>query len=454
MTHTRWAIATMFLAGACSDRTSVVSDLGARELQPAREASVDGPRRDAPPVVDGRPDAGPACAPCTDPAVCCTPASLKCHGDPNGAVVCVCDRLWDCSKDPGHCTQSTPSPAGSTGWSCVWSELAYTCTQKSATAPAADADWSCTFDGTTWTCNRAFPPNPCNSAEGAKSWSCVPDQPPGIITCTHKAGPPPPPCGNGQWTCTTSTDNVTSCQAAQPGLPAGGNDWRCHRSGNLWVCAGTSSTKPGAPWSCEAVGGSPSAPLYRCTAPVDPCEKPPGLGSWQCFKGSSFKGTRCERLPDGECVPGQQRWCDGLTYSGWGLVTCQPDGKWKTKDYQGKPILDCVENATGQVPDTLCACYHAYFNPACCERQDCVVPQGASKQTCPASTGVLCSYCKPTAPECKDAGAKCIVSNTHETFCGSDCAASTCPAGYSCMTIKLASGTTKQCVPVDLSCYY
>ena len=29
-----------------------------------------------------------------------------------------------------------------------------------------------------------------------------------------------------------------------------------------------------------------------------------------------------------------------------------------------------------------------------------------------------------------------------------------CPAGYQCMTVKLKTGSTKQCVPADMSCYY
>lgn len=51
-------------------------------------------------------------------------------------------------------------------------------------------------------------------------------------------------------------------------------------------------------------------------------------------------------------------------------------------------------------------------------------------------------------------GARCIVTNSHETFCGRDCTSAPCPGGHACMTIKLKVSTTKQCVPSDFSCYY
>jgi hypothetical protein len=47
------------------------------------------------------------------------------------------------------------------------------------------------------------------------------------------------------------------------------------------------------------------------------------------------------------------------------------------------------------------------------------------------------------------------VTNSSETFCGRDCSGgSACPTGYICVTVKLKTGTAKQCVPSDYSCYY
>jgi hypothetical protein len=151
-------------------------------------------------------------------------------------------------------------------------------------------------------------------------------------------------------------------------------------------------------------------------------------------------------------------WCDGLQYDGWGQVSCDAaTGKWKTRtDGWGQEVLDCQENLDGKRPNTLCACYHFFFNPACCERFDCVVPPGTSGQVCPPSKGGLCDYCNPPASDCLEAGARCILTNSHETFCGRACSETDpCPKDHRCMVVKLTGAQfTKQCVPADYSCYY
>lgn len=159
--------------------------------------------------------------------------------------------------------------------------------------------------------------------------------------------------------------------------------------------------------------------------------------------------------PWGRCSPGQRMWCDGLVYDGWGLVDCDSQtGRWKTKVVNGKTVIDCREDlAAGRRPSTLCACYHFFTNFGCCERPSCILEPGESGQICPPSPGGLCDYCNPLSPECKP-GAACVTSNSHESFCAGDCAATPCPAGYDCMMVKLKAGTTRQCVPSDLSCYY
>jgi len=199
-------------------------------------------------------------------------------------------------------------------------------------------------------------------------------------------------------------------------------------------------------------------------------ELAPGGGWYSCVKGSEFNGTQCEKVPTeptpptptpkpgDTCVIGEKMWCDGLQYCGWGQVMCDPKtNKWKTKlDSNGKEILDCNELATGERPNTVCACFHFFFNPSCCERPDCIVPPGTNGQICPASAGGLCDYCNPQKSECKEAQAKCIVTNAHETFCGRLCSTTApCPNGYQCMVVKLNGGqSTNQCVPADYSCYY
>jgi hypothetical protein len=162
---------------------------------------------------------------------------------------------------------------------------------------------------------------------------------------------------------------------------------------------------------------------------------------------------------DLSCSPGQRMWCDGLDYDGWGQVDCDPaTGEWRTKiNDAGQTVLDCRDAlSAGRRPNTPCACYHFFFNPACCERPDCLVPDGTTGQICPPSDGALCSYCNPqSATDCKEPGAICIITNSHETFCGRLCDTTPCPEGYSCMKLKLSGNkTTQQCVPADLSCYY
>jgi len=161
--------------------------------------------------------------------------------------------------------------------------------------------------------------------------------------------------------------------------------------------------------------------------------------------------------PWAKCAPGQRMWCDGPVYDGWGLVECDPaTGHWKTTVVNGKTTIDCREDlAAGTRPNTLCACYHLFTNFSCCERPDCILEPGESGQICPPSPGKLCDYCNPLQPECVETDAKCVTTNSHESFCARLCsAAAPCPSGYVCMTIKLKQGSTQQCVPSDFSCYY
>jgi hypothetical protein len=223
----------------------------------------------------------------------------------------------------------------------------------------------------------------------------------------------------------------------------------------------------GLGWVCDKFKSEPEEKrdLYRCERPVGSGDVPPGGAYWACVKSSASGGTRCEELqsppappgpkPSGAaCYPGQRMWCDGPI--GWGQVECDLATKtWKTTIVDGNLLLDCQESlAGGKVPDTVCACYHALFNPSCCERVDCVVPEGTTGQVCAPSPGQLCDYCDPMKPSCGGPDATCVTTNAHETFCGASCTSQPCPAGYTCMTVKLQAGTTKQCVPSDMSCYY
>ncbi|MFZ5785281.1 MAG: hypothetical protein ACOY3Y_02460 [Acidobacteriota bacterium] len=433
-------------------------------------------------------------AACTDPNTCCCTAAdpncapenrLDCVGDPDKGVVCTCRGLWDCSKNPKKCEQGAPIPPGGGDWDCTWTEFKYTCTKKlpPGTPPGQNPQdlpggggWACTWKDTEfkWECTRE-PPNPSNKPQGTGAWKCVVQD--GKLICDRIDTPTEPPPGTGKWNCQTDAKTgKTICTSETPGggLPPGGSDWKCNKTMKngvpTWVCYGKGSDNNppgGGGWTCTKVD---EFGTWKCEKPEDTSDYPPGGGWYSCVKGSEFNGTQCEKVPTeptpptptpkpgDKCIVGEKMWCDGLQYCGWGQVMCDPKtGKWTTKlDANGKEILDCNELATGERPNTVCACFHFFFNPSCCERPDCIVPPGTNGQICPQSKGGLCDYCNPQKSECKEPQAKCIVTNAHETFCGKLCGPTApCPAGYQCMVVKLNGGqTTNQCVPADYSCYY
>jgi hypothetical protein len=416
-------------------------------------------------------------APCTDPAKCCPQEKMQCYGDADTGITCTCSDLWDCSKNPNKCEQDLQTPDGASDWDCEWTEFKYICKKEGSedSPPQGGSDWHCKWNDTEWTweCTKDIPPNPPNTPEGAAGWNCVVDTENNKLVCERKNAPPPPDTGGGQWSC---DGDICTKEDDNGGLPPGGSNWKCHKTSvngvPTWVCYGETeeggSPPGGNGWDCKKVKTEFGKDIYVCERPEQTGDTPPGGGYYSCVKGSEFGGTVCEKVdtppqpPGPEPQPGQlceideRMWCDGLVYCGWGQVECDDaTGTWKTKMVNGKQMLDCQESmAQGKVPNTVCACYHYFFNPSCCERPDCIVPPGTSGQICPASQGGLCDYCNPLDSECVEPGAKCIVTNAHETFCGRDCSSDPCPSGYQCMEVKLKQGQTRQCVPADFSCYY
>ena len=177
-----------FLLMSCGDRsTEPTSDTGPPvDTGPGVETGPadKGPGSDQTLVPDTGP---PPCSPCTDPATCCSEDTMKCHGDPDKGVVCICVDLWDCSSGPNTCEQYNPEPTDTDPWSCTWTKQAYTCELASGVSlpPSVDPEWSCSYDSAKQlhTCIMTPPPNPCNSQDGVYWWTCT-ASPSGILVCT------------------------------------------------------------------------------------------------------------------------------------------------------------------------------------------------------------------------------------------------------------------------------
>ncbi len=414
----------------------------------------------------------------------CPPARLICVGSgPDKGMVCGCD--WICPKGDTKCYGAKQTPPGGGGWNCSYDkEQQYTCTRKGGKQNVpGDKGWYCVWGDKegTWKCTKVKTPKP----PGKSTWDCQVEQNGARIGCKkpgNKTPPPKPPApsqpppGAGSWKCKTVNGKQVCTKAGT--TPPGGGSWTCHKTSEYtWLCHGkTPSGSPppgGYGWKCIKTGSANGMDSYKCTKSDN--DVPPGGGHWSCVKGSEFGGTKCYKVTKkpptvappwpkvGEkCKPGTRRWCDGHIYCGWGQVKCLPNGQWETEMKNGKKRIKCNEFADGRRPNTVCACYYFYFNAACCERSDCIVPPGKNGQICPKSAGKLCDYCNPGKPECKESGAKCLIVQTsskpfpaYESYCGRPCGfLGLCPLGYKCATVKMKVGTTKQCIPADRSCYF
>jgi hypothetical protein len=403
---------------------------------------------------------------------------LVCVGNPDTGVVCSCRNLWDCDKNKDKCSQAIIPPDGSGGWNCTeWNEFQGVTCEKPGTAadvPDGGGAFTCQFNAELMkvVCKENQPSSPSGPG-GAGDWKCTitDSEGPQKLVCEAEnpsGTPEPTPTGGGVWDCNA---DKTQCKKTDEngGLPPGGSgDWKCHEetvAGEKYiVCVGTSQDAPGGgSWVCQSL---PSSEFndWICKRPKEAGDTPPGGGTWACKAGSEFGGIVCTKTdipvtpptpfpqPGDICVPGTQRWCDGLAFCGWGMITCLPDGTWPTTMKNGKVMLKCEERADGKRPNTPCACYHFYFNPKCCERPDCILDAGTDGQICPTSAGNTCDYCNPQKPNCKNG--ICAVSNSMETFCTEHCGANkACPQGMICMAVKNAGQIANECIPADFSCY-
>ncbi|MCA9667039.1 MAG: hypothetical protein KC503_15675 [Myxococcales bacterium] len=267
--------------------------------------------------------------------------------------------------------------------------------------------------------------------------------------------PPEPPQPPPLWDCQPGSPEVCTKVGGDRGLPSIEPGWTCHEQGidgaAYLTCARVG--KPALPtpgWTCRSVGSS----TYVCNRKVVLALDRPDGGSWAC-SANSDTGRVCVAggLPPGPgCAPGTKRWCDGLKFSGWGVATCTPEGKWPTRMLNGAMTYDCVEPSDGARPNTICACFHPYYTPSCCERSDCIVPEGVKlgALVCPSESSTLCDPCNPQKPSCE----VCVVTNAFEAYCTKACAADgSCPSGQTCVEVKHSGTTSKRCVPQGFGCY-
>jgi hypothetical protein len=395
--------------------------------------------------------------------LCPSGMERRCITDIDNGTVCTCVNkpIDPCEKYPNKafCSEM-PTPDGSSDWTCTWTEFKYSCTRKdNGKTPTGGGSWTCVPNNEGgWTCTKNELPVP----DGSGGWKCFVDNEAGALICEKEN-----PGGDLTWKCVTDQQTGKTVCTTTGGLPSGGGNWKCHKSGDTWTCYGDippGGTPPGgAGWTCVKMKTELGKEIYKCQKKGD--DLPGGKGDWICTKGTELNGTKCvQGTPPpppklgAACKIGDKAWCDGHTFCGWGQVSCDPKtGTWETEINQttGKPQLKCYE-VKDLRPNTVCACYHTFYNEACCERPDCIIPPGTQGQVCPKSPGKLCDYCNPLqVGSCVEPGAKCVYTSSNETFCGRECSVSKpCPAGYTCASYKLKGVTYKQCVPVDGSCYY
>lgn len=258
------------------------------------------------------------------------------------------------------------------------------------------------------------------------------------------------------------------------------------------VCFGQVSSGA-APKHWECADSVAFADEQLCKRPLSSSDRAPELEAAESLCSDAIEDgkliQRCEPLarprnampePGSACEPGTRRWCDGVTFCGWGIIECPAAGKWPTtsrRDAQGRTHLvdACKEHPDALRPDTPCARYSWLFNPECCEREDCMLPAQSNGRRYAPSAGKLCDPCSPVEPECKEPGALCVYLKRTlpneligganfpigETYCGRECGANRpCPEGYACalacaVSFQGAPTCSHQCVPSSQhgSCY-
>ncbi|MBI2895192.1 MAG: hypothetical protein HYY06_16680 [Deltaproteobacteria bacterium] len=367
--------------------------------------------------------------------------------DPDLQTACECPDYWVCTEACGGgggggktCSQEFPdAPGGSQGWAeCTEQEGLITCTGDADTYidDGSDFGWQCETSGEFVVCTRETTDEDYPDEGGGEGWTCYWNE--GQRICEYR--------DQGEWECYELADGSTECRNDNPPSPDGG-DWECFfdngadgSGDDAYLCDGhPDSPDDGADGGFDCFTEQDLYERCRDETPEYPDEG--GDQAWDCYT-DEFGALICtdgEYEGGGEDVPcpiGGQRWCDGPTYCSWGKQLCQPDFTWGP----------CLEE-DGDRPNNSCACRHFYFDPVCCETQDCVIPADHTEPTVCESDGGLCGYCN-NDDDCTDG--LCLEDGLGATLCGSYCTADDeCPEGFRCAPIRDYFGNviTSNCAP-------
>jgi len=397
-----------------------------------------------------------------------------CPADPDCAIggdcsLYECPDYWICEDQPDgrkRCINPGPDYPDGGDWECEDVDGTTRCTRNGDYPDdGGGGEWNCELQGDLVVCTDDTPNYPDEGGGGPfNCWHT--DEFRICETIPGGSG------DGGGWSCYDPGDGSTECRNNTPGFPDDG-EWACWDDGGSTYCRRHGNDLPdgggGGEWNCELQGE-----FVVCSDDTPDYPDGGGGGDWDCHFGDEFRlctpdgggggdggggdGGDGGDTPDtgrGECVPGQQRWCDDATYCSWGKQTCLPDGRW---GHCYEP--DVTSEGLQDRPDTACGCRYFYFNYDCCEDQedrdrdgnaDCIIPSGHTPPAC-SSDGGLCSYCD-THNDCGDSSDLCVFRPDGYAMCGRECSgASDCPSGYDCRTIGTRSGSTQQCVPSGGRC--
>ncbi len=196
--------------------------------------------------------------------------------------------------------------------------------------------------------------------------------------------------------------------------------------------------------SSAAGGCDPATELCSCTADSD-----------DCADGYVCGGEFCVSDVDG----GAPVIDAGPTFDAVFVVDAGPTFDAAPKQPFGEPCSDkgqcesniCILVGIGGVCSETCTAGTCPMDYGCVGVFGAIDP-GEVADVCVPETTQLCTQCAADS-ECSLIGSdKCIEYEPGKKFCGRDCSAIGCPAGYTCETVAVDAVNYEQCVPNSGAC--